>query len=193
MRAQHQGKSSHRPSIFALVVLLAGCASAAQHQPAAISAQIEAIASHFQACVGQVHNSPEMAIIRAHIPSDPLEATLRQLSDQSFATRPEIDAILAAYPSLQACRKAELDELQDAMPSLIPVLASGFAKADDDTVALIERKMSWGERLRRGRNLMLAVQAELQSEGRSIAAGLEQEREKNFSRAVEVVKIFTAF
>ena len=95
---------------------------------------------------------------------------------RGFRERTEVAAVLALHPRIQACRKAILDGLLGTMPSVVPVLAREFAGADDDTIAFVQRKLSWGERVRRTRDRYLALQAELQTEERRIVAGLERSR-----------------
>jgi hypothetical protein len=64
----------------------------------------------------------------------------------------------------------------------VPILAKEAAEGDNDTLALIQRKISWGERVRRGRDRALAAQAALQAEGQRITAGLEQSHQAELSR-----------
>ena len=45
-----------------------------------------------------------------------------------------------------------------------------------------ERKLSWGDRVRRTRDRYLALQAELQTEERQIVAGLERSHEAELTR-----------
>src|SRR4051794_34970366 len=73
-------------------------------------------------------------------------------SEPSAAASVENTAILVLHPRLQACRKAVVDGLLNTTPSVIPVLTKEYAGSDDDTIALVQRKMSWGERVRRGRD-----------------------------------------
>ena len=157
-----------------LSMSLAGCATAAQRQYQAMASGIQAIVSEAKACTAQAYNSPEMAIVRPHFPLDPRDATLAQLSDQSLATKQEAEAILAVYPQLQACRKAVLDGLQKTTPSVVPIMAKEYAEADDDTILLVQRKISWGDRVKRGRDRLVAAQAALSAEDHRITAGLEK-------------------
>jgi hypothetical protein len=166
----------------AMTTLLAGCATGAQQQYRAMVSGNQTVAAQAKACAAQAYNSPEMAIVRPHFPLDPREATLAQLSDQSFATKQEIEAILAVYPQLQACRKGMLEGIQKTTPSVVPMLAKEFAAADDDTILLVQRKMAWGDRVRRGRDRLVATQAELSAEGQRITAGLEQQHEAELAR-----------
>jgi hypothetical protein len=171
-----------RPLIIGIAFLLASCATAAQREYQAIRTGNQSLAAQAKACTEQAYNAPEAAILRPHFPLDLRDVTLAQLSDQSMATRPEADAVLAVYPRLQSCRKAMLDGLQNTTPSIIPILAKDFAEADDDTVALVQRKMTWGDRVRRGRDRLLALQSALSVEGQRITGGLEQQHEAELAR-----------
>ena len=62
------------------------------------------------------------------------------------------------------------------------MLAKTFAEADDDTITFVQRKRSWGEHVRRGRDRALAMQAGLQAEGQHIVAGLEQSHQAELAR-----------
>jgi hypothetical protein len=142
----------------------------------------QALAAQVKLCGEQAYSSPEMSVIKPHFPLNPQDATLAQLSDQSLATKQETDAILAVYPRLQDCRKAALEGLQNTTPSVVPILAKEFAEADNDTISLIQRKMSWGERVRRGRDRLLSLQTALTVEGQRITDGLERQHENELAR-----------
>jgi hypothetical protein len=65
---------------------------------------------------------------------------------------------------------------------VVPILAKTFAEADDDAITFVQRKRSWGEHVRRGRDRALAMQAGLQVEGQRIVAGLEQSHQAELAR-----------
>ena len=162
--------------------LLGGSATAAQRQYQAMATGNQALIAQGKSCVIEAYNGAEGAMVRSHLPIDAREITLAQLSDQSLPTKQEVAAVLALHPRIQACRKAILDGLLGTMPSVVPVLAREFAGADDDTIAFVQRKLSWGERVRRARDRYLALQAELQTEERQIVAGLERSHEAELTR-----------
>lgn len=88
--------------------------------------------------------------MRPHMPVDPRDITLAQLADTSLTTPGEISAILVLHPRLQQCQKQVLDDLMNATPSLVPILAAEYVKGEDNTLALIQRKETWGEFSKRG-------------------------------------------
>ena len=65
------------------------------------------------------------------------------------------------HDRLKTCRKQGLAELASLAPVVVPILQRAYAAADDDTTLLLQRRMPWGERVRRGRDRALAMQAEL--------------------------------
>jgi hypothetical protein len=140
------------------------------------------IIAQAKSCGSEAYNAPEAAILRPHFPLDVREATLVQLFDQTLATKQEIAAVLTLHPRIQVCRKVILDGLQSTTPSVVPILPKEYAAADDDTIALVQRKLPWGERVRRGRDRLLALQVEIQAEERRIVAGLGRSHEAELAR-----------
>ena len=169
---------------FALLapLLLIGCATAAQRQYQAMATGNTAILAQAKNCTMEVYNSPDAAVVRSHSPVDAREATLAQLSDQSLPSRAEIAAVLVLHPRIPACRKAILDGLLNTTPSVIPILTKEYAAADDDTIAFVQHKMSWGERVKRGRDRLIALQGALETEQQRIVAGLERQHESELTR-----------
>jgi hypothetical protein len=142
----------------------------------------QAILAQIKSCVTDAYNAPGSAPLRPHFPLDLRDLTLAQMSDQSSPTKQEVDAVLTMHPRIQSCRKTALDGLLNTAPTVVPMLARAFAEADDDTIAFVQRKRSWGEHVRRGRDRALAMQAGLQVEGQRIVAGLEQSHQAELAR-----------
>jgi hypothetical protein len=179
-------------TVAGMAGLLLGCATQAQRQYQAIATGNQAIGAQAKACEAEVYNAPEAASLRPHFPMDLREATLTQLSDPSLATKPEIDAILLLYPRLQACQKAILEGLVNTMPGLVPILAKGYSEGDDDTILLIQRKLTWGDRIHRGRNRVIALQAAMLAEAQRVVAALEQSHEAELARRQAAVQAAAA-
>jgi hypothetical protein len=171
-----------------MAALLFGCATAAQRQYQAIAVNTRSVGAEMKACVTAIYASPEAAPLRPHLAID--QITLAQLADTSLATPEEISAILFLYPRLQQCQKQMLDDLTNATPSLVPILAAEYVKGEDNTLALIQRKETWGEFSKRRRDIALAATAELQGEGQRIKEGLEEEREAELERRAAAMNAF---
>lgn len=77
---------------FKAAVAVALSLAATSTQAAAQENQSTALA-----CVSAVYNAAAATPIRSHLPFNPADATLAQLSDQSQATRAEIAALLAVH------------------------------------------------------------------------------------------------
>jgi hypothetical protein len=142
----------------AVAVILAGCATAAQRQYQAMATNNRSAVQEFQACAETVYNSPD-APLRRHVPFTVTDATLEQLSDNSFATDNEIRLILQAHPKIQACRQQALDRVTQSTPSFAAIMATLYAKSDDSLIQLISTRQSWGEHTRHVRDLAIEGRA----------------------------------
>jgi len=166
-----------RPALFALLVILSGCATHAQREFQAIRSANQANSVQFKTCLATIRNSPDYAILLAHVPENSLEATLEQLSDATYATPEQVQAIYAAHPKTQACRKAFLTNLAQAEPSLVPIFTAAYAKADDNLLALVQRKLNWGQFIHASRANTLEAQGAIHAEDQRMVAGLRQENQ----------------
>jgi CRISPR/Cas system CMR-associated protein Cmr5 small subunit len=165
-----------------LVLLLSGCTTAAQRQYQSIAADNQSAKQNLQACTLAIYNSASYDLLRKHVPYDVNQLTLQQLSDNSFATPEEIDAILMIHPPLQSCRQEFLSQISQTTPSLVPTVAIMLAKAEDSLVDLIQKKQSWGQHVSRVRNALVEGSAQMQAEGQRIIAGLSQSHEAELAR-----------
>jgi len=108
--------------------------------------------------------------VRVHEPFNVNDATLAQLADNSFATEPEIASVSAVYPRLRGCQNEFIGQLEKLAPAFAPIFAKSYRDADDDTVALIQRKMTWGDYTKRRRDRAIAGQEAIIAEQRRLAA-----------------------
>jgi hypothetical protein len=173
-----------------LLLLVCGCATQAQRQFQAISTNNKATSEQIQVCATSVYNSPEAASLRPHIPLKPFDATLEQMSDSSVANDQEINAILTVHPRTQESRKVYLSELSQSTPSLVPIYVATYNKNEDNILALIQKKLTWGEFVKQQRDAATDAQRALQAEGQRIVAGLKQDHQAEIEqrqRAAEAV------
>jgi len=173
-----------------MAALLFGCATAAQRQYQAIAVNTRSVGVELKACVMAVYDAPDAAPLRPHMPADPRDVTLAQLADTSLATLQDISAILAVHARLQQCQREALDGLANATPSLVPILTAEYVRGMDNTLALIQRKETWGDFSKRRRDNAIATGAELQAEGQRITTGLEQEHEAELVRRAAAMNAF---
>jgi hypothetical protein len=175
------------------LLLLVGCATQAQRQFQTMKTSNQANLGQMKTCVTNVYNSPEAAPLRGHLALNPSDVTLQQMSDNTFATPTEVQAIYAAHPLIQACRKAVLSGLAQSEPSLVPILIATYNKGDDDLLALSQQKMTWGDYVRRARDRATEAQAALQAEDRSVVSGLQQEHQAEITQRQRAAEALTAW
>jgi hypothetical protein len=173
-----------------LIALLSGCATQAQQQFQAMRTGDQEIGAQLKACSTAVYNSAEFAPLRSHFPSSISDVTLEELSDTSLASPDEIHAILVSHPRLQQCRKTALMALAQVEPALVPILTKSYNENEDDLLALIQRKMTLGEYVRRLRARTTETQVAIRAEDRQVLGELKQEHQAEIEqrqRAAEAV------
>lgn len=128
------------------------------------------------ACAQAAYDAPDTAAIRHHAPMDLRQASLAQLSDPSFPTNAEIPLIKRWHDRILACRQQMMSALGQAMPSVVPILTRGYSAADDVVVLLIQKKLSWGDAVRRGRDGTNTMIAEAGAEQQRLQSSAAQAR-----------------
>jgi hypothetical protein len=179
--------------IASAAFLIVGCATQAQRQFEAIKTSNQEHLADIKTCITNVYNSPDFAPLRSHIPFNPLEVTLQQMSDTTFATPVEIQAIFAAYPQIQACRKALLEGFAQSEPSLVPILIASYNKGEDDLVAVTQQKMTWGDYVRKARDRATDSAAALTAEDRRVVSGLRQEHQAEIEQRQRAAEALAAW
>lgn len=174
-------------------VSLCGCATQAQRQFQAIKTGNQEHGAQFKACAASIYNSPEFASLRPHVPPSASDTTLEQLSDPSFATPSEVQAIFSTHPKFQECRKALLNGLAQSEPSLVPILTAAYNKNEDDLLALIQRKVAWGEYTHLIRDRATETQATIQAEDRRVVSGLQQEHQTEMAQRQRAAEALAAW
>jgi len=119
-------------------------------------------------CLQTAYDSPEAVLIRPRTPFNVNDASLAQLADTSIASKPEMDAISAVYPHVQACQHQFLQRLAELAPAFVPVFAKNNRDGDDDAIALLQSKMTWGEFNRRRRDRAITGQQTIIEEERRL-------------------------
>lgn len=163
-------------------ITLAGCTTQADRQANEIVQNTKAIEAQLLNCVTAVYNSPDFAPLRPHVPLMITNATLEQLTDASNATDDEIKAIYAVYPQTQACRNAALQSLAPLTPTIVPILTAEFEKRDASLIDLVQRKSTWGDHVRSGKEVAITTQAQLITAYQQIEAQLQQSRDAELAR-----------
>jgi hypothetical protein len=169
----------------AMAALLFGCATAAQRQ---LQGMNRAAMQSFQACASAIYNEPELEPLRRDLPSNVRSASLEQLGNSNFVSDAEIKLILANHPKLQASRKQLVEEFSQSMPTVVPILVKMTTTEDNYLIALIQKKVRWGEFLQQVRDAVNQDDSEIVAEGKRIMAGLQQSHEAEIERRQAAVQ-----
>jgi hypothetical protein len=102
----------------------------------------------YNACTAAVYNAPEYASLKRHAPSNVSNASLELSASNDLATDEEIRLLQAAHARVLACRQTFLNAVAQHAPTIAAIDAAIAARTDDAMVALIQKKITWGEYLR---------------------------------------------
>ncbi len=169
-------------AVMGMAALLFGCGTAAQRQLQGMAAGNRAATQSFQACTSAIYNEPELEPLRHDLPLNVRSASLEQLANSNFVSDAEIRLILANHPKLQACRQQLVDQLSQTMPTVVPILVRMTTTEDNYLIELLQRKLRWGEFLRRARDAVNQGDGEIAAEGKGIVTGLQQSHEAELER-----------
>jgi hypothetical protein len=110
----------------------------------------------YHACAAAVYNAPEYAALRRHAPSNVNNASLEPLASNDLATDEEIRLLQAAHARVLACRQTFLNAVAQHAPNIAAIDAAIAARTDDAMMALIQKKITWGEYLRQWQAIAVA-------------------------------------
>ena len=147
----------------------------------ACAAQKQDVVQTQVACLRDVYDSGAAAPIRPRQPFDISEVSREQLGDSLLITPSEIVVLSDVHSRFQACQHQFFEQLQTVAPTVAPIFARAYRDADDDTLALMQRRMAWGEYTRRRRDRALTNQQMLVAEVQRLAAA-NQARAQAFNQ-----------
>jgi hypothetical protein len=182
---QHQ--FVYRTFAIALLGLTSGCypqpsPTRAQMEAQAITANNQSAQQQSIACSYAVYDSPEYSVVRPHRPFNLSDATIQQMTDTSYVTDSETQALTTTYPKYKNCHNAFLNELSQATPSVVPIITNYYTKSDDTLLALIQKKITWGVYIQTLKDMAPQYQADINAEYQRINQGLYQEQEAEMAQ-----------
>ena len=157
------------------VAALVACSTGSQQRSQAISSAIAPASEEMRSCTETIYNSPEFAAAKRRLPLDYALATLEQETSPGMANDLEIAAVLQAHPKLQLCRKAFLDRVGEATPSLVSVYATVMTLSEGSLAEVLQKKKSWGDHVRDVKEMTRRVKLDIDDETKKVADGLSQE------------------
>ena len=95
-------------------------------------------------CASQVNADQKWAPLFIHLPVSAASPSLTQLADQTYPLPEDVSLLEQHQEALAQCRTALIDRLQAVDPRIADLYAHGFAEADQGTLALVQRHLTWG-------------------------------------------------
>ena len=134
--------------LFALSILLFGCGTtAAQRQVANMKAVTQKAGKELIACRTTIYNESVYDSIRPHLgsPDNKFMPTLAQLADDSIPTKEESELLISYHDDSLPCRREALTKIDSVAPEIASAIADGLVDADEISLQLVKRKISWGK------------------------------------------------
>jgi hypothetical protein len=169
-------------TIGTVLLLLAGCATAAQRQMQNIHQTVLAAVTELKTCQAAVRELPEAEALREHLPRDLRDATLDQMMDKSKVTAEQIAAIKLIHPKIAECRRTFLDHIEPVLPSIAAIYADEMQQGDARLIELLQRKITWGTYITNGKETGVAFKPKIDAEWQKIAGGLERSHEAELAQ-----------
>jgi len=164
------------------ILLISGCATAAQMQAQKIRSNDALATNELKTCLEVVRQSPDFDALREHIPLNFLQTSLAQMSDDSKVTEAEIKAFYATDPPIQACRKTAADRLTTTTPALVPIVIDDWQQRDELEIALIKKKITWGEFISRAKENAVKAKKEVTLAMQQLGSQLQQDNTAELQR-----------
>ena len=173
--------------LCAVALILTGSAHAAwlgfgPSEAEKIKSEIDRAGREFADCTAAYLQEPALTPIAQKLPKDLSSASLRQLTDDAKPSDAEVTALYVLYDKRQVCRNRAIDQIKSVAPTIAMILADEFTKADKQMVALVQKKISWGEYITAARDLSVDAQKAIAAEDQRIAAGLKKDQEAERAR-----------
>lgn len=172
---------------LAFACVLSACATAAQQKAAAIIQNTKLAATSLKECTAAVYHDPQYAPLLIHAPENVRNATLQQLADKHFASDDEVSLLFAIHPRLKECRDNGVDQLARTTPTLVPILTESMMQQENTLVALIRKEITWGDYLRKNRDLASETTVKTTDEIKRIAAGLDRDNRDEIAERTEAI------
>lgn len=167
---------------------IVGCATQAQLQNEAIAENTRTTAQGYQNCLQAVTSASHQEVLRKRFAS-----SLEQLADTKKATDEEAKALFAGHAEAQRCRQGYLDQIVKTSPSFVPVMVATFNRSDEILVALVQRRITWGEFASRKRASDAQGAAEWEAEAGRIFAELQQSHQAELARRQSALNALAAY
>ena len=143
--------------IIASTTLVSGCATDAQRRAQGMRSSWQAIGAATAKCIVAVNADPRFSPLWVHTPKPPASPTIEQLADESLANPSDILLEEAHHDAILPCRDNALAQLESVDSRVALAFSNAYNEGDSITLALVQRRITWGEANRQVQQLTLAT------------------------------------
>ena len=136
-----------------LALLAGGCATNAERQAQSMGNTALQMKERMHQCLEPITSDPNYEDVLKHT-SLTGDFTFEQLSDNSIPTPKQAKLISEIHTKLLECRKEAIAYLGKLSPQVQQRFDAAYSKGDEISLALYQRKISWGEAARLKKTLI---------------------------------------
>lgn len=151
-------------ALAAITVSLTGCAmpTAAQRDATNAAAVVQAARAQQTACMQQVKGRPDLAVPVSHLlPGVAGQFSMAQMTNQNVPSAAEAASVSALYDALSACNGPYREAVRSVRPDVAEVLDQAHDADAQVAIQLVERRITWGEAVRRVSHVASEVKAQI--------------------------------
>jgi hypothetical protein len=110
-----------------------------------ISANLAPAVQRVNTCITEVRQKPQYAVLGPHLSDATGAFTVRQLTDESYPTSAEDQAMIAYADDTDLCWRPYIQEIANIAPAMASIRQQARTTQKDAVLLLVQRKISWGE------------------------------------------------
>lgn len=128
------------------LLFLAGCSTGAQVEYARLQKAERDTTAAGTSCEGRATEKPDYDLLKKKMYLSPgTQFPLKYLTDNSYPTKKEIEALFKLHAELQECRRIYLEGASKTHPLVLTMLVDSFAQSDKLWAEAASGKMTWGK------------------------------------------------
>lgn len=177
--------------MLGMLVAVSGCATQAQRKLTGIQQDVKKSEAEVKACFAAVRAKPEYAAFVARkMPES--RPSLTQLADDSIISESDRALYIAFVQDGQPCRDMSLAEAGRISPAMYNAASTGQSNADKIRLALVQRKITWGQFYQSIMDNQAATRTASRSADQELMGELKAEHQDEMNRRASVAAAFAA-
>jgi hypothetical protein len=178
--------------VVVILLILSGCATPADFEARAETANIIEVSREVLICRRTVASKPRYQALARHMPLVITQSTtLLQMIDPAFASDDDVATLGLWLDDIRNCRGQIAEAAVRGFPTSLPVLVTNWNKDDEAFVLLATRKQPWGKTVMRLRTNHAEMLEAMAHQTEQLSQQLSSEKQAELSRRIALFNAVT--